>query len=293
MKRILITGVGGNVGQYLAQKLHMDGYRVVGTYRNRKPDCAGYELVGLNLTEQIPEIDDIDTIIHAAACLYGNAEQLVLDNINATRNLINYAERHHVKKFIYLSTVSVYGDVDAELNTDSEIINPSVYGCTKYIAEKLLEESNIPIKLVIGLPRMLGPFVNLENTQGSGFLTMTKKLLREEDVTCYIPNLPYNNYMHVQDLAVFLEKYIYIYIYMEGKQASGYRKILLGAKDRLSMMEILEIMKTASRSRSNIIPEDRGIKPHCSLVSIDAAVKMGYEPRTSEEMLVQFINDIV
>jgi nucleoside-diphosphate-sugar epimerase len=243
----------------------------------------------MNLTEQIPEIDDIDTIIHAAACLYGNAKQLVSDNSNATGNLINYAERHRVNKFIYLSTVSVYGDVDEELDTDSDIINPSVYGGTKYIAEKLLEESNIPTKLVIGLPRMLGPFVDLENTQGSGFLTMTKKLLREEDVTCYIPNLPYNNYMHVQDLVVFLEKYIY----GREKQASGYRKILLGAKDRLSMMEILEIMKTASRSRSNIIPEDRGIKPHCSLVSIDAAVKMGYEPRTSEEMLVQFINDIV
>lgn len=45
MKKILVTGVGGNVGQYIGKDLANEGYEVVGIYRNRKPVNANYKLI--------------------------------------------------------------------------------------------------------------------------------------------------------------------------------------------------------------------------------------------------------
>lgn len=286
MGYILITGVGGNVGQYLAQALHMYRYSVIGIYRNTEPYSHEYKLVHTDLCKDKLEFEDIDTIIHVAAGLDGSTEKLVRDNIDATMNLVKFAEEKKVERFIYMSSVSVYGEANGELDIDSDIINPTMYGMTKYVSESLVKEANIPFKVIIGLPRMLGPFVDLEDTQGSGFLTMTKKILNDEDVICFIPDQIYNNYMHVSDLACFLE------VILENKPENGYVKVLLGAKDRLSMLEILQTMKEAAYSQSNIyIRETKNIVP-CALVNIDSAVKLGYTPTDSKEIIHKFISEL-
>lgn len=285
-KQILITGVGGNVGQYLAQALYMNGYSVIGIYRNNRPKELSYELMQADLSEIELNYEGVDTVIHVAAGLYGSTEKLIRDNINTTINLVKFAERKKIRKFIYMSTVSVYGKVDGILNVDSDIVNPSVYGATKYIAENIVKESNIPFKIVIGLPRMLGPFVDLNNIKNSGFLTMAKKILLNEDVTCFIPDVLYNNYMHVFDLMNFIQTLI------ENELDEKYVKVLLGAKDSLSMLEILNIMKDAIHSKSNIYSENIGNIPECALVNIDSSVKIGYVPSDSIEMLSRFMVEV-
>jgi nucleoside-diphosphate-sugar epimerase len=287
MQRILVTGVGGNVGQYLAQKLHMDGYSVIGIYRNSKPKKFDYELIRSDLSENELNMENVDIVVHIAACLSGGMKRLIKDNIDATGNLLSFAEKNHVKTFIYMSTVSAYGNRDGqEVSVDSDVKNPSLYGCTKLIAENLVKEADIPTRLVIGLPRMLGPYVHLDNTKGSGFLTMTKKILQDEDVVCYIPEVLYNNYMHVDDLTDFVEKFI------ENGHQNGFDKVLMGAKDKLTMMEILSIIKEASQSRSKIISGTTETMPECSLVSIEKAISMGYSPKSSEEVLRTFVGEI-
>lgn len=287
MGYVLITGVGGNVGQYLAQALHMYGHSVIGIYRNTEPHDHEYKLVHADLCKDELDFEGVDAIIHVAARLGGSTERLVEDNINATMNLVRFAEKKKVKRFIYMSSVSVYGEVDGELDVDSDIVNPTIYGMTKYVSESLVKEADIPSKMIIGLPRMLGPFIDLNNTLGSGFLTMTKRILNDEDVTCFIPNQIYNNYMHVSDLANFLK------VLLEDKLEDGYIKVLLGAKDRLSMIEILQIMKEAIRSKSKIYIRNTGEIAKCALVSIDAAVQLGYCPCDSKENLHKFMQELL
>ena len=199
MSKILITGVGGNVGQFLAQELSKE-YDVVGVYHNQKPQDAQYDLIQADLATDKLDLSDVEVVIHAAAGLHGTTKSLVLNNIYATDNLIKASAKYNVKKFIFLSTVSVYGKVEGELTVGCDRINPETYGVTKYVAEELVKEAVVPQKMIIELPRMLGPFVDLYHTQGSGFLSMARKLIDGEDVTCYIPNSFYNNFMHVADL---------------------------------------------------------------------------------------------
>lgn len=285
MEKILVTGVGGNVGQYIGKELMHKGYEVIGIYHNTIPESADYELVRADLSLKLPEFYGIDTIIHIAAGLDGTTRRLIKDNIKATENLIDFAERMHVKRMIYMSTVSVYGDVDGELCESSDIVNPESYGMTKYLSECLIKESAIPEKLIIQLPRMLGPFVNLTNTGGSGFLTMTKKILQGQDIVCYIPQVRYNNYLHVGELGKFLGKVLV-------GSNPGSKKILLGARERLTMLEILQIMKDEIGSESGITVEEKGAAPKCSVINIGEAEKMGFSPCSAEKMLKKFICEV-
>lgn len=292
MKRILVTGVGGNVGQYLAKYLHEAGYYVIGVYRNRTPNLELNELLQMDLSKKELHIEAVDVIIHAAATIVGKAEQLIEDNINSTKNLLRYAEENEVKQFIYLSTVSVYGNVSGKLTVYSDIINPSLYGTTKWFAENLVKESKILDRMIVGLPRMLGPFVDLENTKNSGFLMMAKKILFGENVTCFISNSHYNNFMHVEDLAKFLDVLI-------TTVNSGYRKVLLGTAEELSMFDILQIMKESVQSKSEISRVEDKLQTRnsaCALISIQDAVEIGYQSMKAQEVLRKFMiemyNDI-
>lgn len=178
MNRILVTGVGGNVGQYIANELTCAGYEVVGICREHMPKRAEYQLIKADISKW-GGVKNIDAVIHIAAGLTGTARALIHDNIEATKELIRFAEQEEVKRFVYMSTVAVYGYTGGELSEGSTSVNSSVYGMTKHIGESLVKESKIPEKMIIQLPKMLGPFVHMEDTSGSGFLTMTKKLCKE------------------------------------------------------------------------------------------------------------------
>ena len=279
--KILITGIGGNVGRSLANYFAIKN-SVVGVYRQTKPEYADYKVVQADLSEITWRNDEnFDVVIHCAARLQGNTNVLIKDNIDATRNLVRYAEQRNISRFIYLSTVSVYGETDGVVSEDSAIINPEIYGMTKYLAENIVLESSIQEKIALELPRMLGPFVDVIRTKGSGFITMTRRLLQDEDVTCYIPEQAYNNYMHVSDLCSFIEKLLQMEHWANDR-------VLLGAKDNLPMMHILEIMKSAMGSHSMLVRGNTDVLPKCSCVSIERALKLGYTPRGSEETLHKF-----
>lgn len=51
MKKILITGVGGNVGRYIGDDLADAGYEVVGVYRNKIPMGSNYILIQADLSK--------------------------------------------------------------------------------------------------------------------------------------------------------------------------------------------------------------------------------------------------
>lgn len=285
MRHIIVTGVGGNVGQYVAESMSQSGYSVIGIYRNKKPQKCTYALVQADLAEEKLDLNNVGTVIHVAAGLDGSTQKLVKDNISATLNLIKFAERIKADKFIYMSTVSTYGTVKDELSLDSDIVNPSIYGSTKYIAENLVRGCDIPQRIVISLPRMLGPFVDLKNTEGSGFLTMAKKILNGENVKCDILDRQYNNYMHVSDLATFLQT-------LMERHEDGYSKVILAVKERLTMREILQTMKQAVQSSPEIEETSGNGSPACALISIESAKQLGFCPMSAKRTLELFMSEM-
>jgi nucleoside-diphosphate-sugar epimerase len=85
-------------------------------------------------------VENIDVIYHLAAIVdYGPAPKTIMYNVNVegTRNMLSHSK---AKKFIYLSTTSVYGKRMKENPArESTPYNPySFYGRTKILAEKMV-----------------------------------------------------------------------------------------------------------------------------------------------------------
>ncbi len=286
MAKILVTGAGGNVGRYMAESLFHAGHEVVGIYRSRRPPDALYECIQADLSKSIPQVRDVAVILHIAAGLSGSTQKLVNDNIMATRKLISFAQNTGVSRFVYMSTVSVYGNVAGELCETSSRTDPDCYGVTKYISECLVRESLVPEKMVLQLPRMLGPFVDLSDTKGSGFLTMAKKILHGETVNCHISQAEYNNYLHVSELAEFMEQLL-------GRDEwPDLQTVVLGAGERMTMLEILRVMREAVDSGSEILWEDKGIRPKCALIHTGRAKELGFCPDSAKNMLQRFMREL-
>ncbi|MFN2394626.1 MAG: NAD-dependent epimerase/dehydratase family protein [Bacteroidales bacterium] len=90
------------------------------------------------------ELQDIDVVFHLAAIVstpYATENSHLFEQVNhwGTAELIYAIEESNVKKFIYLSTTSVYGASDEIITTDTIPDPKTFYGSSKLRGEKHVE----------------------------------------------------------------------------------------------------------------------------------------------------------
>lgn len=155
MKKILITGSNGLLGQKLVQLLLEDkNLEVVATARgeNRLPFQNGYRYVPMDITKKDAVLSVITTekptaIIHTAAMTNVDMCEAEKDacwqqNVSAVEYLVSACEQNNV----FLCHVSTDFIFDGEAGPYSETAeaNPiSFYGWSKYAAEKAVINSKI------------------------------------------------------------------------------------------------------------------------------------------------------
>ncbi len=141
---ILISGNAGFIGKYLTSILLEKGYTIRGIdIRPRKEILKEFGQIGGNiLNREIvrQSMNDVDTIIHLAAEHkdFGITEaDYFRVNEQGTKILLEEASNTSIKKFIFYSSVAVYG---VQSNTTEETApapnNP--YGASKLAAERLV-----------------------------------------------------------------------------------------------------------------------------------------------------------
>ncbi len=160
--RCLVTGVAGFVGSHLTERLLSDGHEVRGIdafidyyprylkERNLEGPRSWKDFTFVEsdlLTVDLPPLlDGVDLIFHQAAQAGVRASwgqefsRYVNCNVLATQQLLEAVLLHamSVKRFVYASSSSVYGDTTALPVTESIITQPvSPYGVTKLAGEHL------------------------------------------------------------------------------------------------------------------------------------------------------------
>lgn len=233
--RVLVTGVGGFVGSYLAKHLSVD-HAVVGNYRTANDTIMdlrddGLLLVQCDLVHTLELDGPYDAIVHAAAAAgpWCSLDQIIADNIMAMQALVTAAKEWKVKAFIFMSSISTYGRIDwpfVEENTTR--IAPDAYGMSKTFGEQLLKAHGIP-SLSLRLPGILGPGANLRNWLPS----VAKRIVQRERITAYNLEGPYNNAVHVADLAELIANVLEKPFYQSDE-------IVLGAGGTLTVREAIE-----------------------------------------------------
>jgi nucleoside-diphosphate-sugar epimerase len=156
----VITGVAGFIGSHLAEKLLTLGHEVVGVDKfldnyardfkesNLSPilNHPSFKFISDDLVnlELGPLLDQTDYVFHLAAqpgvrSSWGQEfSRYTHNNILATQFLLEACKQAHVRKFVYASSSSVYGDTDDLPMRESGGTRPvSPYGVSKLAAEHL------------------------------------------------------------------------------------------------------------------------------------------------------------
>jgi UDP-glucose 4-epimerase len=171
----LVTGVAGFIGSNLTEALLARGYRVIGI--DDLNDYYSPELKQDNLAslltsdsfllrrcdlnslsaEMLP--DRIDYVFHLAGqpgvrSSWSNSfDSYVSRNILATQRLLEIVVHCHVKRFIFASSSSIYGQADGPV-TESTVPHPlSPYAATKLAAEGLCLAYNAGYSLPLTILR--------------------------------------------------------------------------------------------------------------------------------------------
>lgn len=123
--KLLITGKNGNLAQSL-QKL------------------LGYDFIGIGRNDNLNLIDfsECDVAIHCASdlktSLFDSPESVFDSNLISTCRLLELVKKNHIKKIIFVSSCSVYGN---SRNTEEQniCVPVSINGHTKLLNEKIIE----------------------------------------------------------------------------------------------------------------------------------------------------------
>lgn len=174
----MITGINGFIGRALGTDLMRHKYEVVGTVRSKEK--ALYFPEGRIEVFSVGELNrrtnwhdalfGVDTIVHLAARVHimndYEKDPLALyreANVAGTENLVRQAAQSGAKRFIYLSSIKVYGEERDITYTEDDVPDPKdYYGKSKWEAEQLLQEiaSETGIEVVIIRPPIVyGPGV--------------------------------------------------------------------------------------------------------------------------------------
>ncbi len=153
MKKVIVTGGAGFIGSHLAEELVGRGYQVVilddlstGKIENiqelLKKDNVRFVRGSItNLPLLKKALQDAHFVFHLAALSsvprsIDNPQASHEVNVNGTLNVLLAAKEHHVKKVIYASSSSVYGDTPTLPKKEDMIPHPlSPYAVTKLAGE--------------------------------------------------------------------------------------------------------------------------------------------------------------
>ncbi len=153
MMKVLVTGGAGYIGSHVVQLLVERGYQVVvfdnlikGNREAVHPDAALVvgDLHDRAALEAVFAGHRFDGILHfASQILVGESMKqpfaYLRDNLYTVINLLEQAKEHGIKRFILSSTANLFDQPGRIPIDESETLNPgSVYGETKYMAERLL-----------------------------------------------------------------------------------------------------------------------------------------------------------
>ncbi|MDB9784411.1 UDP-glucose 4-epimerase GalE [Pelagibacteraceae bacterium] len=155
MKNILVTGGAGYIGSHIIEILIKENFNIfivdnltTGHKKliNQKAKFFNCDIINTKKLNGIILKNKIDSIIHLAASLViGEGEKhpkkYYLNNVVGTHNLIKACQNSHVRNFIFSSTAAVYSDKINIVDEKSKIKPKSVYGKTKYKAEKIIIKS--------------------------------------------------------------------------------------------------------------------------------------------------------
>lgn len=224
-KTFMISGATGMIGSYLIDAIMVKNIncRIIALGRNEEKararfadyfDRNNFAYYNVDINKPLSIGEKTDYILHAASNTHPLAYSTdpigtVTANVFGLKNLLDYAVAHENKKFIFLSSVEIYG----ENRGDTEAFNEDYCGyincntlragypeskrvgealCQAYIKQKDLDV------VVPRLARVFGP--TLLNSDTKALSQFLHKAAAGEDIVLKSAGTQYYSYLYVSDI---------------------------------------------------------------------------------------------
>ena len=223
----------------------------------------------------------IDYVFHFAAqpgvrASWGsNFQVYVRNNVLATQRLLEAARDASLKKFVYASSSSVYGDARTLPTPEDATPRPvSPYGVTKLAAEHLCQL----YRRSYGLPTVCLRFFTVYGPRqrpDMAFHRFIKAMLRDEEITVYGDGQQTRDFAYV-DETVHAATLAGVTEHAEGA-------LNIGGGSRVTINEVIEMLECILGKRARVrYVESQSGDMHDTAADITRARKvLGFQPRTS------------
>lgn len=255
-QRILLTGATGFVGSAIQQHILADQlYDLTIAVRREVEQSAAVRAVQVAdltaHTDWTDALQDCAVVIHAAARAHVMRDEVADPlaeyrrvNVAGTLNLARQAATAGIKRFVFLSSIGVNGNLNTEPFTESDIPNPAeLYAQSKWEAEqglwKIAKETGLEI-VILRPPLVYG--TNAPGNFGS--------LVRWVDKGILLPLGAVNNKRSL----VALDNLVDLIVTCIEHPAAANQVFLAGDGEDLSTSELLRGVAQAMGRSSRLLP---------------------------------------
>ena len=304
---VLVTGGAGFIGSYISKRLMDLGYEVIivdnfNEYYETtlKEDrikifLNGYKfkLYTIDITDfkglkRIFQENKIDIICHQAAqagVRYSLENPFIYEetNLKGTLNLLELAKEFKVKKFIFASSSSVYGENKIPFKENNKLFPVSLYGATKASVELLVYSYHKMYKLnATGLRyfTVYGPW----GRPDMAYFKFTKNILEEKPIEVYGYGRIERDFTYIDDIVEGTIKAM--------KKNYSFEIFNLGYGKSIRLNYLINLIEKilGKKAKKKYFPMQKGdIKKTCADIS-KAKRMLKWQPKVSiEEGIKNFI----
>ncbi len=292
-KSIMISGATGMIGTFLIDLImyhntnENGNIRIITLGRNKEKgkarfseyfDSSLFSFIECDITKLITADIESDYIIHAASTTHPLAYSTepigtITSNVLGTINLLEYGINHNLKRFVYISSVEVYGENQGDTDRFDEsycgYINCNTlragYPESKRLCEALCQayrkQKNIEI-VIPRLARSFGPTMQMSDSKA--IAQFIKKGLAKEDIVLKSKGNQLYTYTYTPDAA------------------SGILACLINGKDGEAYNIASEANETTLRDLAEMIATKCNVKVVYDIP--DETEKAGYSTATKATM---------
>ena len=258
--RVVVTGGAGFLGSFVVEALHARGCREISVPRSRDYDLRESDDIARLYDRTRPQV-----VVHLAAVVGGiganraNPGRFFYDNAIMGLQLMEYARRLGVEKFIAVGTVCAYPKVTPVPFKEEDLWNgyPEDTNAPYGLAKKMLLVQAQAYRAQYGfnaihlLPvNLYGPRDNFDLESSHVIPAMIRKFLAakergEPSVVLWGDGSPTREFLHVEDAAEAIA--------LATERYDGSEPVNLGSGEEISIRELAELIAAEVGFRGEIV----------------------------------------